>query len=150
MTNILIKGSGDVTDKKMFFKFVTKRAPGNRIVIICGGGTKISKTLQKAGYEIAFDELGRRITKTSKERLIMKKTLEREKKRLESKFTQKNITIVPSFIYAGSILCPINGDDLVKAYELGFDEIFVFTKKDRIKKKRGIFQNLSKIKIIGI
>lgn len=150
MKNILIKGSGDITDSQDFFDFVVEKAQNNYVVMICGGGTKIGAALEKSGYAVKFDELGRRVTKTWEERMIMRDILEQEEKRLQDKFVGKGVTIVPPILYAGSVLCPINGDDLVKAYDLGFDEIYVFTKNERVEKKKIVFQEMKKVEIIGI
>lgn len=150
MKNILVKGSGDIIDSPQFFNFVVKKARDNYVVVICGGGTKISAALEKAGYTIEYDALGRRVTKTWEERLIMRDVLEYEEKKLQDKFVGKGVIVVPPILYAGSALCPINGDDLVKAYDLGFDEIYVFTKEGRIKNKQAIFQEWPKVKIIGV
>jgi len=148
MKNILIKGSGDVTISHLFFNFVVKKAKDNYVVVICGGGTKISEALKKAGYVVEFDALGRRITKTWEERLIMRSVLECEEKRLQDMFVGKGVVVIPPILHAGSVLCPINGDDLVKAYELGFDEIYVFTLIDRAEKKKIIFQDLPKVQFM--
>jgi|WetSurMetagenome_2_1015567.scaffolds.fasta_scaffold875811_1 acetylglutamate kinase len=150
MKNILVKGSGDITDSLQFFNFVVEKARDNYVVVICGGGTKISAALEKAGYAIEYDKLGRRVTKTWEERIIMRDVLEHEEKRLQDKFAGKGVIVVSPILYAGSALCPINGDDLVKAYDLGFDEIYVFTKNTRIERKQAIFQEFSKVKIVGI
>ena len=80
----------------------------------------------------------------------MRDVLEHEEKRLQDKFVGKGVIIVSPILYAGSALCPINGDDLVKAYDLGFDEIFVFTKDARVEQKQAIFQEFPKVEIIGI
>lgn len=150
MANILIKGSGDITDSQQFFNFVFEKTRSNYVVVICGGGTKISAALQEAGYAVEYDELDRRIIHTWEERVIMRDVIEQEEKRLQDKFVGKGVIVVPPILYAGSVLCPINGDDLVKAYDLGFDEIYVLTKKERIKKKKAIFEKWPKVKIIGI
>lgn len=150
MKNILVKGSGDTTNSQQFFDFVAEKARNNYVVVICGGGTKISFALKKAGYAIEYDALGRRVTKTWEERMIMRDVLEHEEKRLQDKFVGKGVVVVSPILYAGSALCPINGDDLVKAYDLGFDEIYVLTKKERIEKKKAVFQEWPKVKIIGI
>jgi len=69
---------------------------------------------------------------------------------LQDKFAGKSVVVVSPILYAGSVLCPINGDDLVKAYDLGFDEIYVFTKKERVEKKKAIFQGWPKVEIISV
>lgn len=147
MKNILVKGSGDITDSQKFFDFVVHKAKDNYVVVICGGGTKISSALVKAGYVIKYDGLGRRITKTWEERMIMRNVLEHEEKKLQDKFVGKGVVVVSPILYVGSVLCPINGDDLIKAYELGFDEVYIVTLKKRAKAKKEQFAHLSKIKI---
>lgn len=150
MKNILIKGSGDVIDSQVFFDFVTKTAVENYTVVICGCGTEINTALKKTGYTVKFDKLGRRITNTWKERMVVRYILECKEKRLQDKFVGKGVIIVPPILYAGSVLCPINGDDLVKAYELGFDKVYVFTKEERYKKKKIIFQDFPKITVLTV
>lgn len=150
MKNIIVKGSGDITDSQQFFEFVVEKAKENYVVVICGGGTRISAALEKSGYIVEYDELGRRVTKTWEERIIMRDILEHEEKRLQDKFVGKGVIVVPPILYAGSALCPINGDDLVKAYDLGFDEIYVFTTKGRIEKKKAVFKEWPKVEVIGV
>ncbi|MEK7471113.1 MAG: hypothetical protein AAB623_00485 [Patescibacteria group bacterium] len=147
MKNILVKGSGDITDSQKFFDFVVKKAKDNYVVVICGGGTKISAALEKAGYVVKYDELNRRVTKTWEERMIMRDVLEHEEKKLQDKFVGKGVVVVSPILYAGSVLCPINGDDLLKAFELGFDEVYVVTLKKRAKAKKEQFAHLPKVKI---
>jgi len=150
MKNILVKGSGDLTGGQQFYNFVIGKTFNNQVVVICGGGSKISAALKDAGYKIKFDGLGRRVTETVQERLIMKKILDSEVKVLQEKFHPHRVDVVAPILRAGSVLCPINGDDLVKAYELGFDEIYVLTKEERIEKKQLIFKDFPKVQIIGI
>lgn len=150
MENVLIKSSGDTTENQSFIEFVLEKSRHSNVVVICGGGTKISEKLKEAGYDIEFDELGRRITKTWMERTIMQNVLEEERQNLQNKFNNAKIAVVSPILYAGNVMCPINGDDLVKAYELGFDEIYVFTISNRIEKKSKIFANSPKIKIVGV
>lgn len=146
----MIKVSGDLVRRQKFLDFAIKKAEHNYVVVICGGGTKISAALKEAGYEIKFDELGRRITKTWEERKIMRDVLEKQEKELQDNFVGKGILVKSPILHAGSVLCPINGDDLVKAYELGFDKIYVFTTRKRTKNKKAIFEKWKKVKIIGI
>ncbi|MCK4554350.1 hypothetical protein KAU19_05330 [Candidatus Parcubacteria bacterium] len=150
MKNVLIKGSGDVTESHEFFSFVVNKAAENYTVVICGGGTKISAALEKAGYTVEFDKLGRRITKTWEERIIMRDILEREEKRLQDKFVGKGVVIIPPVLYGGSVLCPINGDDLVKDYEIGYDDLYVLTTKERLEEKKVIFRDYPKVTVLVI
>jgi hypothetical protein len=119
-------------------------------VVICGGGTKISRELESAGYIIQYDEKGRRITKTDEEKRIMHTVLKAEAVKLRKKIKNKKVVVVIPVLFAETILCPINGDDLVKAYELGFDEIFVCTKKERTDKKKKYFASWPKVRVIAV
>ena len=150
MKNILIKGSGDVTSSKGFFDLVVEKAHDNYVVVICSGGTKISAALEKAGHTVAYDMQNRRITKTLEERTIMRDILEEEEKRLQDVFVGTGVVVVSPILYAGSVVCPINGDDLVKAYDLGFDEIYVLTKPERVKKKRNVFKEFANVEVVGL
>jgi len=77
--------------------------------------------------------------------------LEEEARKLQCKFVGKGIVVCPSFLVSrGSVLCPINGDDLVIAYEKGFDEVIVVTKRDRIDNKKTKFRDYPRVQIIGI
>ena len=150
MKNVLIKGSGDITKSQTFFDFVVNKAYNNHVVVICGGGTKISASLEKAGFTVEFDALKRRVTKTWKERTIMRDVLEHEEKELQDKFVGKGVNVVAPIRYLYSVLCPINGDDFVKAYELGFNEVYVFTTKERFEEKQVIFQDYPKVTVSAI
>lgn len=148
--NVLFKGSGDVTDSEQFFNDVVASAKSNYVIVICGGGTKISAELEAAGFEVKYDDLDRRITETWEERMIMRRVLETEEKRLQDKFVGTGANVKPPVLYAGSVLCPINGDDLVKAWELGFDEIYVYTTSERVEKKKEVFVDFPKVEVVGI
>jgi acetylglutamate kinase len=147
--NILIKVSGDATDSPKFFKFATNKARNNYVVVICGAGSKINDELLEAGYAIRFGKHGRE-TRSWKERKLVRDVLEREEKRLQNKFVGTGVNVIAPILYAGSVLCHINGDNLVKTYYLGFDEIYVFTLKERIAKKRNLFGDFPKVKVVGI
>lgn len=147
---MLIKASGDVSRKFEPLQFSRNKAKTNYVVYIPGGSTKISALLKAAGYKIRYDKKHGRITKTWKERKIQRDLLEKEEKRIQDKFVGAGVFVKAPFLEIGSVLCPINGDNLVKALYLGFDQIYVFTLKKRIKDKVKIFADYPKVKIIGI
>jgi acetylglutamate kinase len=149
MKNILIKGSGDVLGSPKFIRFIKEKTRKNNIVVICGGGTQISKALIEAGYEIRYDHLGR-ITKTEEEKDIARKILEKERKNLKRSLNDRNIHIISPILKIGSVECHINADNLVKACYLGFDSVYVFTLKNRVINKKKIFKDYPRIKFVGI
>jgi hypothetical protein len=148
--NILIKASGDISDNEEFFNFAKNKAKNNYVFVICGAGTKISEALSGAGYDIKYDDNHGRIIKTFKERKISRDVLEDEEKCLQDKFIGTGVMVGAPILNAGPVLCHINGDNLTKAYYLGFDEIYVFTLKSRIEKKKKIFKKYENVKIIGV
>lgn len=149
MKNILIKGSGDTLGNPKFIKFIKEKAKKNKVVVICGGGTQISKALIKAGYKIKYDHLGR-VVKTKEEKNIARNILEKEKRNLQKLLNNSDISVIPPVLRAGSIECHINADNLTKAYYLGFDSIYIFTLKNRVAGKKEIFKSYPRVKVIGI
>lgn len=149
MKKVLEKISGDLNKHQTFLSFTERKARENYVAVITGGGTQINEALRRAGYQVQFDEHGR-VTATSIEREIARDVLEKEAKKLKNRFLGKGIVVLRPFLYAGSVLCHINADNLVKAYYLGFDEIYVFTLKERTKAKEKVFADYQKVKIIPL
>ncbi|MFA6096030.1 MAG: hypothetical protein WC788_00195 [Candidatus Paceibacterota bacterium] len=147
--NVLIKTSGDTSDLAAFREFAIEKAKSNYVVVICGGGSQINQALKNAGFEIKFNDHGR-VTETWEERKIARDILEKEQKDLQDSFVGKGISVLAPLLEASSVLCPINGDNMVKAFYLGFDEIYVFTLKDRIDAKKEVFKKYEKVQIVGI
>ena len=147
--NILIKASGDVIEKEEVLNFIRKKARENYVVVICGAGTKIGKALGEKGYETKFDEHGR-VTKTFEERRIVRDVLEDEQRKLQDRLIGTGANVIAPIIKLGSVLCHINGDAYVKAGYLGFDEMYVFTLRDRVEGKEKIFNGFSKVKVMGV
>ncbi|MBI4084406.1 MAG: hypothetical protein HY431_00730 [Candidatus Levybacteria bacterium] len=149
MKNILIKVSGDVKNHPDFLTFAVGQTKENYVVVITGSGTQVSKALETAGYMVQYNEHGR-VTATWEERKIARDVLEKEAKALEDKFLGKGIVVIPPILYAGSVLCHINADNLVKAYYLGFDEVYIFTLKERVEAKEKEFANYPKVKVVSV
>jgi acetylglutamate kinase len=148
--NVLIKVSGDLAENNEFFDFVVKKAKTNYVVVISGGGTKINQALEDAGYTIQFNDHHGRITKTWQERIIARDVLERAQKELQDKFVGKGVAVIAPILSPASVLCHINGDNLVKAFYLGFEEIYVFTLESRLENKKAFFTDSPKVEIISI
>ncbi len=148
--NVLVKVSGDVKNKQKFKDFVIKLAKKAFVVIVVGGGTEISEKLTDAGYKIIFDDKHGRVTETWEERKIAREVLEKNAKKMQDDFVGKGIIVTPSIIDIAGVTCHINGDNYIKAAYLGFDELYVFTLKDRKDAKKEIFKNYEKVKIITV
>jgi len=149
MKKVLIKASGDILNNSKFVKFVKNKARNSQVVVICGGGTQISEALIKAGFKIRYSHLGR-VIKTEREEKIVKNVLEKEKRNLQNLINNKKVEVIIPILKSGTVECHINADNLVKAYYLGFDNIYVFTLKDRVKTKKEVFKRYPKVKILGI
>ncbi len=149
--NIGIKVSGDLLHREGFYKFAKDKAAKHYTVAVIGGGTDINNALIKAGYDPAFDEHGRRITKTEEERAIMRRVLEKNTELVQNKLIGTGVIAKPSFLDYAEVLCPINGDDFVTTVMyIGYDELYVLTDPSRVKDKQKKFKNYQKIKIIPI
>lgn len=146
----LVKVSGDLTQNEKFIKFVEKKSETSYVVVICGAGQKINEAFEKMGFEVTFDNLHGRITKNDEERDVALQVLEEEKEKLQKIFNSERVLVVSPVIRLGKVLCHINGDNYVKAAYLGFDESYVFTLARRVEKKKHIFKDYPRIKIITI
>lgn len=149
MKNILIKVSGDLNCNWKFLDFARSKSGKNKVVIICGAGTQINEGLEKNNFEIKFCNHGRIIKSLAEEKIVVG-TLEKEKEKLEKNLSNDDIFVKIPVIDINGIKCHVNADNLVKTYYLGFDEIYVFTLKKRIKDKTEIFKKYLKVKIIGV
>ena len=148
--NILIKASGDVFKSDAFKYFATQKAKESFVVIVVGGGTEISKRLEAAGYTIAFDDVHGRITESWEERKIARDVLEENAKKLQDDLVGTGVFVVPSIIDIAGVTCHINGDNYIKSAYLGFDTLYVFTTKERVKAKSKIFKGYPKVNIRAI
>lgn len=148
--NVLFKVSGDLVNNTRFQEFVIEKAKDNYVVVICGGGRQINKTLKKNGIKPYYNGNGARVTKSLKERDLQREVLWKVRDKLINVFIGKGVWVVSPFIEVAAVECPINGDDMVIACYLGFDEVYVFTLNDRIMKKNQLFRKFKKIKVIGV
>ncbi len=144
----MIKVSGDIINSKRFKDFAIRLAKTSFVVVIVGGGTEISRRLIEAGYEIRFDDIHGRITEGWEERKIAKEVLEESAKKLQDIFIGKGVFVVPSIIEVAGVTCHINGDNYIKSAYLGFDELYVFTLKNRRQKKKKIFEKYPKVRVV--
>jgi len=150
---IFVKVSGDLFLDPVFFEKLVPLYKKAAYLLICvGGGSQINDALETAGFTLKLHgPLGREL-KTMKERVIardvLRKNRETLKEHLRAKFP-KAVAIMP-VIEKGPVICHINGDELVRTMYNGFDELHVFTRRDRVEKKRIEFHGLPKVKVIGI
>ena len=159
MRRLLIKASGDVIRKSEFIKDVKEKGEKNILVVICGGGSRVSGILKAVGYDISFDETGSRILSTGPERALAKKILDAEAETLAIRLQHRNIHVIAPILSNGPVFCHINGDELVKkllswgGFHLSnaqFEKAYVYTLKERVESKRKIFKDFPEVEVIGI
>ena len=149
--NVLIKISGDLLKNEQALQFVKEKGERNYVVILCGGGTEITKQLKKTGIKFEFGHSGR-IT-NFEGRQIARDILERQQAELQDLFIQENIDAAVEIpvVSVSGILCHINGDNYLKSIGYNtFDKLYCITTKERKNKKKKDFSKYPKIKVIGI
>lgn len=121
------------------------------MVVCVGGGTQINEAFKKAGIEIGkHGPLGRE-TKSFEERQLARDVLEFNQARLQDKLAKEGITATVTIpvIDVGSVLCHVNGDQMVKTVYLGFDDIFIITTLERREAKAKEFKDLPKVQVLS-
>jgi acetylglutamate kinase len=146
----LIKISGDLLSKKEVTEKIREISQEYFTVVTVGGGTQISEAFQQKGFPIKFGPLGRE-TGSLEEKQLARDVLEKNQMEIQDFLAAEGIvaTVIVPFTDVASVLCPINGDVFVLAAYLGFDELHVFTLKERTEKKRKEFEKYPKIKVTG-
>lgn len=149
--NIFVEVSGDEFYKHAFLKFIKKLTKKAWVVIGIGGGTQVNKIFAQLGFPINKHGPMGHETKTFKQRQTQRDVIERNQMRLQD-FLAKNgiyVAVELPFFTIGTVLCPQNGDQMVRAAYLGFDEIYrVTTNYKRAEKKAAIYKDLPKIKVL--
>ena len=149
--NIFVKVSGDEFLNPRFQKWIKRLRKEAWVVICIGGGTQINEELQKQGYELTqHGPLGRE-TKTFEERQIARDVLERNQAELEDCLAKIGIhvTVAIPVLTIGNVLCHVNGDQMIRAAYLGFDQLYVVTAPDRVEAKQKEFGSLPKVEVLA-
>jgi acetylglutamate kinase len=149
--NIFVKISGDLIDTEKVFRWISKCSKRGKIVICVGGGTQINNALAEAGIPFRkHGPLGRE-HQSEAEKTIAEKILAKNVKKMKSlcKKHSINCKIIAPIIEIGGTQCHINGDQIILAAYLGYDQLFVLTTAHRVKKKQNDFRQYPKIKVVG-
>jgi len=146
----LIKISGDLLAKKDVIAKIREISREYFTVITVGGGTQINEAFEQRGFPIKFGPLGRE-TNSLEEKQLARDILEKNQIETQDFLTKENIsaTVVIPFVDIASIACPINGDTFALTAYLGFDNLYIFTLKERVDEKRKEFEKYPKIEVIG-
>lgn len=128
-----------------------ERSQEGKLVICVGGGVQINNALVEAGIPLRkHGPLGRE-HQSERERVIAEEILARNVEKMKAFCVERKIgcKIIPPIIEIGGVQCHINGDQIILAAYLGYDQLFVLTTTDRVKKKESEFKQYSKIKVVG-
>jgi len=146
-----IKVSGDLYNSPRFIAALRALTRTFFVVICVGGGTQINRALRKAGIKpVKHGPLGRQ-AKSFRERQIARDVLEKNQARLQDALARKGIlaTVIIPVLDVGSVLCHVNGDQMVRTVYLGFDHIFIITTPKRRAKKAEEFKDLPKVRVLA-
>lgn len=152
MKNVLVKVSGDLFLNDSFIHLLNEFSQDSFLVVIVGGGTQINKAFKEKGYAVQYNEHGR-VTGSYEERRLSRRVLEDNQMLLLQKLQENNVSNVKieiPFITLGSVLCPVNGDEMVKACYKGFDDIVIVTTDSRVSAKEKDFTNYPSVRIVGL
>jgi len=148
--NTLIKVSGDLIGNERVLEFIKNKGEQSYVVVVLGAGTKITQRLEAEGIKFEFGPSGR-ITDFHG-RQIARNILEEQQAGMQDLFIQEGVHAVVEIpvIPVGGVLCHINGDDYLKSIGYNtFGELYCLTTQERIEKKREVFREYPKIKVIG-
>ncbi|MCI5108414.1 MAG: hypothetical protein MRY49_01030 [Candidatus Pacebacteria bacterium] len=146
-----VKVSGDMFNKPEFISGLARLSSEYFVVVCVGGGTQINLAFKEIGVGVGIHGPLGRETKSFYERQLARDVLERNQVELQDILASEKITatvIIPT-LEIGSVLCHVNGDQMVRTVYLGFDRIFVVTVPDRHEKKKAEFVDLPKVEVLS-
>lgn len=146
-----VKVSGDLCGAPRFIAALHKLTRNCFVVICVGGGTQINKAFERAGIKAGkHGPLGRQ-AKNFKERQIARDVLEKNQAQLQDALADQGViaTVVIPVLDVGSVLCHVNGDQMVRTVYLGFDNLFIITTPERHVQKAKEFEDLPKVKVLS-
>src|SRR5271169_2335412 len=149
--NIFVKISGDLIDNEQAVRWIAEHSKNTSMVVCVGGGTDINNALVDAGIPMRkHGPLGRE-HQSEAERAIADEVLAKNVIKTKSLFKERAIDseVIAPIINIGGIMCHVNGDQMILAAYLGFDQLFVLTTVDRVTKKEAEFANYAKVKVVG-
>jgi hypothetical protein len=141
--------SGDEYVDPDFIAWIKELSLTSWVVICVGGGTQINEVFDRRGFPVKpHGPLGREMD-TFEQRQLARDILETNQLALQNRLAEENVhvTVEIPFITVGSVLCPINGDEMVRTVYLGYDVLYVVTTPQRQHTKIVTFQDLPKVRI---
>lgn len=149
MRKKFIKVSGDEYLNPAFRTWVKELSRTSWVVICVGGGTQINEEFTRRGFLVKkHGPLGREVS-TPEEQQVQCAVLELNRATLQNWLAEENVfvTVEIPVVMIGTVLCPVNGDQMVRTVYLGFDDLYIVTTPDRAEGKQKMFSDLTKVKI---
>lgn len=149
--NVLVKVSGDLFMHVEFIDWVATLCVDSWVVICVGAGKQINERFSALGLPVReHGPLGREL-QTMEERVAHREVMELNQQLLQDALSEKRVaaTVDIPFITFGTVQCPVNGDVMVRATYLGYDELYVVTTPDRLTAKKLQFADLKKVSIVA-
>ena len=149
---IFIKVSGDLIDKDTTIKLIAEKTHDAEVVVCVGGGTQINEVFQDANISLRkHGPLGRE-HQSDFEKNLAAKVLNENVTHTKSLLKKKGVfcKVIPPILDIGKVYCHVNGDQMVLASYLGFDELYILTTVERASKKRQEFSLYPKVLIMAI
>lgn len=140
MKSILVKVSGDFITNPKVINWLNNLAETCNVTVICGGGVQINDILRRKfnNWNVVYDELGRRECADYKMKEFVAGVLCGISEMFRNSLRDSITVLEPLFVIDDRIV-HINGDDMLKALSLGYDELYCVTKEDRKSDKILIF-----------
>lgn len=149
--NCFIKISGD-SIKPEVLEWIKELCRKFFVVVCVGGGTQINTAFEERGLPVGKHPtpLGRE-TNTLEERQLARDILELNQAKMQDMLADLGvmITVIKPVLDLGTVLCHVNGDQLVLTAYLGFDILYIVTTPEREKQKARDFAQYPKIKVVS-
>lgn len=147
-----VKVSGDEYLNPQFKTWLREQCSMSWVVICVGGGTQINNEFRRRGIPVDQHPtpLGREI-RPFEHRQLARDILEKNKMDLEDALDAEGIhaTVIIPVLDLGSVLCHVNGDQMVRSAYVTFTKLFVVTTPNRAEKKKSEFKGLPKVEVIA-
>lgn len=133
--DILIKVSGDLVESNEFYDWLESiNHFEDKLFVLCGGGTLITKELNYQRIPFEFGPAGREIS-SERGKFLAKRALESQASIIEarSKWKGLKVTVLAPSMNLGDKICHLNGDKYLVALYPNFDKIYVVTLEGRTK-----------------
>ena len=149
--NAFIKVSGDEFQNGAFIEWVRELCGECWVVVCVGGGTQINQAFEAGGFPVkTHGPLGREM-ETFEERQLHRNILEQNQAALQDMLHERGIyaAVEIPYVIIGTVLCPVNGDQMVRTVYLGYDRLFVITMPQRLEKKKADFADLPRVEVVA-